>query len=220
MKKGFLIFAILFSMCMISLGIFGFINRENIEEDVKNNENENSNTVNKVNVDELYNYILGFGYHYDYVNDGQFTSNDYYSDVHQDYLVTFDNLSNEAIVRNAIKQISTCGSDNVSSISYDIIGTKAKKIVGRDIILDNLVISMYIGNENGSYVCMNNSCDAVGGMYCSTTPFNDKYTMVSHSIENNNVIIIDQDINFKQYKHTFTKDNNGDYYWVSSQPNY
>ena len=73
MKKGFLTFAIAFSLSIIGLGIFGMFNSKKLNNDVEQPKDEgNKPVVEQVDVDKLYNYILGFGYYYDYVSDYQY----------------------------------------------------------------------------------------------------------------------------------------------------
>ena len=216
MKKGFLILAITFSLCVIGIGVFGMINNK-MNEDIEKPKDDTSKPEEQVDVNKLYNYILGFGY--DHLSDNELVQSKYYSDVHQSYLITVDNLSSDVILRNAIKQLVACdGQYENTTVPYDIVNKKIKEIIGKEIYIENLGTNMYTGAGEGGYVCSLDGCLPVGGSYCSTKPLNDEYTMVSHTIENNNIIIIDQNKDLNQYKHTFTKDVNGNYYWVSSEP--
>jgi len=215
MKKGFLIFAAMFSIGIIGLGLFGMVNSKkgkDIEPD-----DDTSKPVEQVDVNKLYDYVLGFGYKT--ISDNELIPSDYYSDIHQSYMVTVDNLSSDVILRNVIKQVVVCGGQyENATIPYDVVSNKIKEIVGREINVENLGATMYTGAGEGGYVCSLDGCIPVGGSYCSSKPLNNNYTMVNHTIENNNVIIIDQDTNLNKYKHIFTKDNNGNYYWVSTEP--
>ena len=130
--------------------------------------------------------------------------------------ITPDSLADESFTRNAIKQVSTCGGEYESTIPYSVINSKMSEITEKNIVFDTLSIPAYLGVESGYYFCSNDECTI--NNYCTSTPLNSDYTMVSHSIENDNVIIIDQDLNANKYKHTFTKNINGNYYWVSSEP--
>lgn len=208
MKKGLLILGILFSLFIISLGIFGMINSKN----KKLTEND------EIDVNELYNYILGF--EYKHINDnGENIEVHYYSDIHQDYKVTVDNLGTGVILRNAIKQLVKCnGEYEDKDLPYEVVKNKIKEIVGKDISIENLGTSMYMGTSETGYSCTLDGCILIGGGYCSEEPLTTRYTMLNHKIENNNIIIIDKDIASNKYKHTFTKDTNGNYYWSSSEP--
>lgn len=216
MKKGFLIFAALFSIGIIGLGLFGMFNNKRLNNDDEKTKEENK-PAEQVDVNKLYDYVLGFGY--DFISDNEFTPSYYYSDIHQGYMITVDSLGSDVILRNAIKQLVDCGSqyDN-STIPYDVVSNKIKEIVGREFNVENLGATMYTGASEGGYACSMEGCIPVGGSYCSSKPLNTNYTMVNHTIENNNVIIIDQDANLNQYRHIFTKDTNGNYYWVSTEP--
>lgn len=209
MKKAPIILASIFALSFIVLGFIGMFS----SNDVKPEKPKDEPSV-KYDVDKLYNYVKGFSYQY--ISLDEFNPGYIYSDVHQSY-VNADMLTNEVIIRNALKQLVTC--DGVyanQTIPYDVIVSKAKEITGRDLQFDSIYVSMTMGESESGYTCDVNGCMPIGGAYCSTMPLNSDYTLVSHKIENNNVIIIDKNAN-NQYKHTFTKDVNGNYYWVSSE---
>jgi len=210
-RKAPIIVGIFLSISFIVLGFAGMFNYEGVEPEKPNDEP----VVEDYDVDKLYNYVKGFSY--EYVSLDEYNQGYIYSDVHQSY-VNVDMLSNESILRSTIKQLVTCdGIYANQTIPYDVVITKAKEITGKDIQFDTTYLSMTMGESESGYNCDINGCMPVGGAYCSTMPLTSDYTMVSHKLENDNVIIIDQDINNNQYKHTFTKDVNGNYYWVSSE---
>ena len=210
MKKVPVIVGILLSVSFIALGFVGIFNSNN---DIEFEKPSDKPVVLDYDINKLYNYVKGFSYKY--ISLDESTPSYYYSDLHQEY-VTADMLSNEVIIRGAIKQIVTCDGIYANQIiPYDVVVSKVKEITGRDIQFDLVSVSMTMGESEASYICDINGCMPVGGSYCSTMPLTSDYIMVSHKLENNNVVIIDKDNN-NQYQHIFTKDSSGNYYWVSS----
>lgn len=216
MKKAPIFIVLVFAIGSIILGFVGMFKSKDVEYEKPVVEPEDKPVVEDYDVDKLYNYVKGFSYQY--ISLDEYNPSYIYSDLHQSYYINVDMLSNESILRSAIKQLVTCdGIYTNQTIPYNVVVAKAKEIVGRDIQFDTVYLSMIMGESESGYTCDINGCMPVGGAYCSNMPLTSDHTMVSHKIENDNVIIIDKDSKDNSYTHTFTKDTNGNYYWVSSE---
>ena len=202
MKKSVLIFGSLFAVLVIGIGVFEMIYGK--DKDTEKPTDDTSKLTNQFDVIKLYDYILGFG-----------------EDVHNQNVVTVNNIGKEAILKNAVNQLVICGGQyDYDSLSYDVVNNKAKEIAGQEVNIDGVGVAMQDGEGGSDIHCSSKSekCFVAGGSYCSVRPLNNYYNMINYTAENNNLMIIDQDKNLNKYKHTFTKGDNGNYYWVSSEP--
>lgn len=211
----------------ISLSIWGITSLVSNDDKKSENNNNETNTpvvkgkydsindakdlVDSNDIEKLYNYIIGMGYY-----QGMETQK-YVSELYTEEKVTLEDLSDETIIRTAIKQIVICeGTYDFKNISIDTVKNKIKEIFGVVPTFENVAVKM---TSSATYQCNELQCDPEGGHYCSVLPLKNDKKLVSVAADFNDnslLYLYDEDNEGIMYRHIF-KNKEDNYYWMSSE---